>query len=139
MRKITMKNDTLPQELIKQAIAMMKIAYVPYSNYPVGAALLSDGGKVFCGCNVENASYPLTICAERNAVFQAVAAGEKNFKTIVIATQNGGAPCGACRQVMVEFAPQMRVITVDAQGQVFLDTTVADLIPHYFGPTSLTD
>lgn len=134
-----MKNDPLSQELIGQAIAMLKMAYVPYSNYPVGAALLSDSGKVFCGCNVENASYPLTICAERNAVFQAVAAGEKNFQAIVIATQNGGAPCGACRQVMVEFAPQMRVITVDANGKVFLDTTVAELIPHYFGPTSLTD
>ena len=134
-----MKNNPVPQDLIDQAIAMLKKAYVPYSNYPVGAALLSESGHVFCGCNVENASYPLTICAERNAVFQAVAAGEKKYKTIVIATQNGGAPCGACRQVMVEFAPEMRLITVNAKGEVNLDTTVAELIPHYFGPTSLTD
>lgn len=136
MRKMTLEIDGQLEQLISLAVGMMEKSYAPYSKYPVGAALLTAGGKIFCGCNVENAAYPLTICAERNAVFQAVAAGEHEYDMIVIATANGGAPCGACRQVMVEFAPEMRVITVDRQGSIFLDTTVAALIPNYFGPKS---
>src|SRR6185503_17712959 len=107
-------------------------AYAPYSRFRVGAALLARSGKVFIGCNVENASYGLTICAERNAVFQAVAAGEREFAAIAIAAQSKQAlrPCGACLQVLAEFAPKLRVIMANADQ--LEEFTLADLLPQGF-------
>lgn len=128
--------DRLP-ELIQRARAVRQRAYVPYSNYRVGVALLTDSGQVFEGVNVENAAYPSTICAERTAIFTAITDGQQRFQMMVIATENGGAPCGACRQVMREFAPDLRVVTVNEEGEVVLNTTLAELLPHSFGPENL--
>src|SRR5689334_19967594 len=100
------------EDLLRVAHAAAVLAYSPYSNVRVGAALLADDGEVYAGCNVENASYGLTICAERSAVLRAVASGRRRFKAIAIATDRPQAlmPCGACRQVLAEFAPDLLVI-----------------------------
>jgi cytidine deaminase len=113
-------------------------SYSPYSKFPVGAAVLTKSGKVFTGCNVENASYGLTICAERNAVFQAVAAGETEIERVAIytPTYNPTAPCGACRQVINEFGPRAEIMS----GCLGVDTIhlyMDDLLPHAFGPANL--
>jgi len=129
-------NDNLTI-LIGKAIAASRNAYVPYSNYRVGAALLSKDGDVYTGCNVENSAYPAGICAERTAIVKAVSEGVKDFKTIVVATKNGGSPCGICRQVMSEFALDMRVVMVNFEGNIVLDTTVDELLPHSFGKEKL--
>jgi cytidine deaminase len=107
-------------------------AYAPYSRFRVGAALLTASGKVFVGCNVENASYGLTICAERNAVFRAVAAGERRFAAIAIAAESKGVvrPCGACLQVLAEFGPELRIII--ANGARIEEVALADLLPQRF-------
>ena len=113
-------------------------AYCPYSRFRVGAAVLTDRGEIFAGCNVENASYGLTICAERNAVFQMVAAGEAAFDRIVIYTPTvtPTAPCGACRQVLNEFNPDAEVVSV-CDGPDVLRSTVRELLPAAFGPANL--
>lgn len=105
-------------ELILAAKRAKRQAYAVYSNFRVGAALLTEDGNIFEGCNVENSSYGLTICAERNAVFHAVAQGETNFRSIAIASDDPGfiTPCGACRQVLAEFAPRMEIILTNAAG-----------------------
>ena len=123
--------------LIERAQELREMAYAPYSNYKVGAALLSRDGRIFTGCNVENAAYPECICAERGAVTKAVSEGARSFLAIAVATQDGGTPCGACRQVLCEFSPQMIVLIADDNGLVF-ETTAADLLPHHFGPANLT-
>ena len=122
--------------LIQQAIRARDNAYAPYSNYKVGAALLTTNGNIFVGCNVENASYGPSMCAERVAVFKAVSEGYKTFEAIAVVTVNGGTPCGVCRQVLREFAPNLIVVVsdVDSNHQVF---TLADLLPHSFGPEHL--
>jgi cytidine deaminase len=125
-------------ELIKRALEARAHSYAPYSLYAVGAALLTESGKVFDGVNVENASYPLSMCAERSSIFKAVSEGERDFEAIVVATENGGSPCGACRQVMGEFGLDTEVITVDEAGNVVLDTTVGRLLPEAFQPDDLT-
>lgn len=122
--------------LVEQAIAARQRAYAPYSRYPVGAALLTSAGAVIPGCNVENASYPATICAERVALTAAVAQGYHDFVAIAVATQNGGTPCGICRQVMAELGPEMMVFITDAAGN-FWSTTVAELLPNAFRGDSL--
>lgn len=106
------------RELVELARRAMLKAYAPYSNYRVGAALLADDGRIFLGCNVENASYGLSLCAERNAVAQAVAAGCRRFAAVAIAadSQRKASPCGACRQVLAEFNPKMRVIMAGRSG-----------------------
>jgi cytidine deaminase len=124
-------------ELIAAACAAREKAYAPYSNYQVGAALLAEDGRIFTGVNVENASYGLAICAERTAVFKMVAAGIQNFLAIAICTENAGSPCGACRQVMVEFAGDVPIYLVDAVGNG-RDTTLYTLLPDHFGPEHLT-
>lgn len=123
-------------ELIASATAAREQAYAPYSNFKVGAALMSKSGHVYTGCNVENATYGPSICAERTAVVKAVSEGEREFEAIAVVTENGVSPCGICRQVMMEFAPDMTVIIADTQGNTRV-TTVRDLLPDGFTPDQL--
>ena len=134
---IVLKSETMI-ELINQAQAAYREAYVPYSHYPVGSAVLFSSGEIYCGCNVENASYGLTICAERNAIFRAVAQGERNLQGIAIAIPADGfpSPCGACRQVIREFAIDCPVILINGSGQTRL-TSLKKLLPDSFGPEFL--
>lgn len=126
-------NDALRDSLHSAALAVRPHAHAPYSNFQVGAALLTADGEVFAGCNVENASYGLTICAERVAVGSAVAAGHKEIVAIAIASSGGHAPCGACRQVLSEFGPAMEVILIDADDPTRTrTTTLAALLPEQF-------
>lgn len=125
-----------PEQLVQHALEARHRAYAPYSNYLVGAAVLADDGTVFPGCNVENAAYPSTICAERVALTSAVANGRRRFVAIAVATSNGGTPCGACRQVMAELGLDMTVYIADEHGN-FRTTTVRELLPEYFGPEHL--
>ncbi len=111
-------------------------AHAPHSKFKVGAALLTRDGRIFTGCNVENASFGLTVCAERNAVGAAVAAGAKRFTALAVVSTNGVAPCGACRQVLAEFAPQMPVRLLRPRGG-FTETTVDLLLPSRFKSTDL--
>jgi len=122
-----------PEELVARALKARENAYVPYSKFPVGAALLTAEGEVFTGCNVENASYGLTVCAERVAVFSAVARGKRSFKALAVAADTGDyiSPCGACRQVLAEFGGDMKVYLADRHGD-FRETTVAELLPAAF-------
>lgn len=123
-------------ELIHLAAQARERAYAPYSGYRVGAALLGKSGRVYTGCNVENAVYPLTLCAERTAVFKAISEGEREFTTIAVVTANGGSPCGSCRQVLAEFGGHIRVL-VATPDSLTLETTVADLLPRAFGRADL--
>jgi len=125
------------QELIQQACAATKNAYIPYSNYPVGAALLAADGTVYTGCNVENASFPVTICAERVALVKAVSEGVRDFVAIAVVTANAGSPCGMCRQMLYEFAPNLRVIIADVGGRVTFDDSLSKLLPLGFSPNDL--
>ena len=124
------------KKLVKMAHAARDLAYAPYSNYPVGAALLTGDGEIFTGCNIENAVYPATCCAERVAIFKAVSEGRRDFLAIAVVTGDGGSPCGVCRQVMREFAPDMAVFIADAEG-IVRETSVAELLPDSFGPENL--
>ncbi len=124
--------DISNQELIKMARDAMKNAYAPYSGFSVGAALLTESGKVYTGCNVENSSYGLTICAERVAVFKAVSEGEHQFLKIAIVSSSNELtfPCGACRQVLYEFADDMEIILENKEG-IYV-TRLKDLLPKGF-------
>ena len=130
--------DDQVQQLIAAARQACRNAYCPYSHFPVGAAILGGTGTVFTGCNVENASYGLTVCAERNATFHAVAMCETRVLAIVIytPTQVPTAPCGACRQVLYEFGPDALVISV-CDGPETLRSTVRELLPAAFGRQNL--
>jgi len=125
----------IPQEeLIRQAQQIRQRAHAPYSGYKVGAALLGASGKIYTACNVENASYGLSVCAERNAFYKAVSEGERDFTAIAVATENGAPPCGACLQVMAEFVADFAgftVILVDAEGRT-QTLTLKELFPHGF-------
>jgi cytidine deaminase len=123
--------------LIVAAIAGAEMAYAPYSNFRVGAALRAVDGTVFRGCNVENAAYPATICAERTALVKAISEGYRDFDVIVVANRSGGYPCGACRQMLYEFSPNMRVIITNLQGQIVGACHLTDLLPKGFGPAEL--
>jgi cytidine deaminase len=125
--------------LIDLANEARRRAYVPYSNYPVGAALRAKSGKVYTGVNVENAAYPTTICAERTAVFKAVSEGEREFEVIAVVTDNGGSPCGSCRQVLAEFGLDTLVLIADGAGKLLQETTVKDLLPGAFTPGHLVN
>ena len=134
--------DTLSQAAIDELLAMAEQAraqaYAPYSGFAVGAALLGRTGGVYTGCNVENASYGLGICAERNAVAHGVASGERAFDAVAVVTENGVTPCGACRQVLAEFNPAMLVIVADAAGHRRC-YRLAELLPDAFGPEHLAE
>lgn len=125
------------RRLIEAAQQVREKAYVPYSHYPVGAAVLTPTGKLFTGCNVENASYGATICAERTAVVKAVSEGEQDFVAAAIITENGGSPCGICRQVMFEFAPDMTILLLDGSGKLLYDGVLHELLLLGFGPDKL--
>ena len=131
--------DDLAQILVRKATDAARNAYIPYSHYPVGAALRAGDGTIFTGCNVENAAYPVTICAERVALVKAVSEGQRDFDAIAIVTPNGGSPCGMCRQMLYEFAPSLRVILAKSDGTIVHDGALSDLLPRGFGPESLTD
>ena len=126
------------QELCRAAIAMLDRSYSPYSHFPVGAALECSDGTVFTGCNIENAAYGLTICAERTAIFKAISEGHRDFKRIVIAgkSEDYCVPCGSCRQVMQEFAPQMEVICLNGKGEA-KHFALKELLPYGFDETWL--
>ncbi len=125
------------EKIIKAAKKARILAYAPYSHYLVGAALLGESGKIYTGVNVENAAYPTSICAERTAVFKAVSEGEQSFKAIAIVTENGGSPCGSCRQVMAEFGLDLVVIQADLDGKVKEETVLKELLPGAFTPSDL--
>ena len=126
------------KELIEKAIAASKNAYAPYSNFKVGAALQLKSGEIIQGCNVENASFGLTNCAERTALFTAIARGERNFTKLVVYVDRAAftAPCGACRQVISELAPNIEIIMANNEGKV-KRTTIKDLLPMSFGSEDL--
>lgn len=125
-------SDEKRQELIRAAAQARTRAYAPYSNYQVGAALLTKNGEIFTGVNVENAAYADSICAERSAVFSAVSAGIRDFDAIAIVTRNGGAPCGSCRQVLSEFGLDIEVLQADEGENLLHQSTVKELLPGAF-------
>ena len=129
----------MPPELTALALAAQRNAYAPYSGFAVGAAIESVDGRVFVGCNVENASYALAVCAERNAIAAAVVAGATTFTAVAVATPTTppAPPCGACRQALREFGPDLKVILVNPQGDR-VETTLAALLPSSFSPEHLT-
>lgn len=133
----TKLTDEVRQKLIDLAIEARELAYAPYSNYRVGAALLARSGKIYTGVNVENAAYPTGICAERVAVFKAVSEGQREFIALAVVTGNGGTPCGACRQVMAEFGLDLTVVIADAEGKLRQEANLAELLPGAFGPSDL--
>jgi cytidine deaminase len=125
------------QALIDLANEARRRAYVPYSKYPVGAALRTKSGRLYTGVNVENAAYPQTMCAERVAIFKAVSEGETDFEVIAVVTNNGGSPCGGCRQVMAEFGLDTLVLIADGEGKLQKVMTVSELLPEAFTPKHL--
>lgn len=120
------------QEIFDAALNAQRNAYAPYSKYKVGAAVVSPLGEVFAGCNVENEVYPLGQCAERVAIQNMVAHGETRFEALIVVTENGSSPCGACRQVMAEFAAPKTVVYIANQDGIIRETTVGELLPDPF-------
>jgi len=129
--------DEVRRTLVERALAARDRAYAPYSNYRVGAALLSASGKMYDGVNVENAAYPVGICAERTALVKAISEGERAFEAIVVATNNGGSPCGMCRQMLAEFGLDLKVIMVNKDGAVTGESSLRELLPSAFVPKDL--
>ncbi|MED4062704.1 cytidine deaminase [Priestia megaterium] len=128
-----------PKQLIDEAIAASKQAHVPYSQFHVGAALLTTDGKIYRGCNIENASYGLTNCAERTAIFKAVSEGDKQFSAIAVVGDTDGpiSPCGACRQVLAEFCnDHTQIILANLKGD-FVITNINEILPGYFSSKDL--
>ena len=123
------------RELVQKAVEMQKFAYCPYSKFPVGAALLCADGSVFTGCNVESAAYGSTICAERTALLKAVSEGYRENWTAIAVAGRGDEfcwPCGSCRQMLYEFAPELRVLAVRGDGE-YEEAKLSDLLPRGFG------
>lgn len=125
------------QSLIDLANEARRRSYAPYSNYAVGAALRTTNGRIYTGVNVENAAYPTSICAERVAVFKAVSEGESEFEVLAVVTDNGGSPCGSCRQVLAEFGLGTIILIADGTGKLLQETTVERLLPDAFQPRHL--
>ena len=130
-------NQRDQDELIQAAFEAQRQAYAPYSNFPVGAAIRTAGGRIYQGCNVENASFGLTNCAERVAAGTAVAAGDREFTGVAVVSRGGVSPCGACRQFLAEFSPNVEIVMVDSlKPDVIHEATLAQLLPGRFeGPT----
>jgi len=135
---ITQVSEAVLTKLRAASVAAANKAYCPYSHFPVGAAVLTAAGEIFSGCNVENASFGLTICAERNAIFQAVAGGSQQIAAVVIYTPTSSptAPCGACRQVINEFGPNAEIYCF-CKGEKVLRISMPELLKHAFGPHNL--
>lgn len=134
------------QELIRAAFSARKFAYTPYSHFQVGAALLTTGGKVYTGCNIENAGYTPTNCAERTALFKAVSEGERTFSAIAVVGSMQGTvntlvtgPCGVCRQALYEFGGPQLVVIMARTEEDYIVTTLGELLPYGFGPANLTE
>ncbi len=123
--------------LIAAAQQIQSQAYAPYSNYLVGSAVLGSDGNIYSSVNIENASYGLTVCAERNAIFKMVSAGVTQFLAIAVCGEGQGSPCGACRQVMVEFADDVPIYLTSSRGDL-RETSTHALLPMHFGPNNLT-
>jgi len=128
--------NILTTDLIKTAISMRSKAYAPYSNYKVGAAIQTNNNIIFGGCNIENSSYSLTCCAERVAIFKAISEGYKKFKALSVSTDNGGMPCGACRQVIWDLCGNIPIYICDNKNLIKTLKTI-DLIPHPFDKNKL--
>ena len=124
------------EELIAKAMKARAKAHAPYSHFAVGAALLARSGRIYTGCNVENASYGLSICAERTAVFKAISEGERDFEAIAVVTENGATPCGACRQVLLEFGEDIQMIVANGAGE-YRVFSLRELLPEAFTPKHL--
>jgi cytidine deaminase len=133
----TLLTNEVRTNLIHLAIEVRERAYAPYSNYWVGAALVTSSGRYFTGANVENAAYPTSMCAERVAVFKAVSEGEREFQAIAVVTSNAGTPCGACRQVLAEFGLDTVVLIADGNGNLKQEAQLSELLPGAFGPGDL--
>ncbi|MBI5959932.1 MAG: cytidine deaminase [Chloroflexi bacterium] len=131
--------DELRRQLIDAAAEARQRAYVPYSLYPVGAAILTASGKIFTGCNIEIASFGATVCGERTAAFKAVSEGEREFRAVAVVTSNGVAPCGICRQVLTEFGPHMSVIMANSDGKISWEGPLSVLLPFCFDPQQLAE
>ena len=125
------------EQLIAQAITARERAYAPYSHYRVGAAVLTADGRVFTGCNVENAVYPLTICAERVAITKAISEGAREIVAVAVVTENGGTPCGSCRQVIREFGQPDTPIYVAQPDGHYRQFTLEHLLPESFSADDL--
>jgi cytidine deaminase len=125
------------QDLIEAGLRARKRAYAPYSKYFVGAALLTASGKIYEGLNIENASYGATVCAERVAIFNAVSAGERKFLAMSVVGEEGGTPCGLCRQVLAEFGLDIVLLLVNRDGKLVRETTVGEVFPDAFTPDKL--
>ncbi|GAB4489058.1 MAG: cytidine deaminase [Anaerolineales bacterium] len=123
--------------LIQSANAVRRNAYAPYSHYRVGAALRAKSGRVYTGVNVENAAYPTTMCAERVALFKAISEGEREFESLALVTENGGSPCGACRQALSEFGLELRVLIADGAETLLQEISLSALLPEAFTPQKL--
>lgn len=130
-------DQEVKQQLVESAIQVRNWSYAPYSHYAVGAAILTASGKIYDGANVENAVFPLTMCAERVAVFKAVTQGELTFEAVAVVTENAGTPCGSCRQVLAEYGLDTLVIIADHHGVIHQEKTVAELLPGAFTPKDL--
>jgi cytidine deaminase len=125
------------QSLINLANEAREKAYAPYSKYRVGAALRTKTGQIYTGANVENAAYPQTMCAERVAIFKAISEGDRDLEVIAVVTDNGGSPCGACRQVLAEFGLETVVLIANKEGELMKESTVKELLPDAFTPGHL--
>ncbi len=119
-------------ELIKAARLAQGRARATHSDYPVGAAVLAESGKIYPGCNIESSAFPTTICAERVAIFGAIAAGERGFKALAVVSEDGGMPCGACRQVIHEQCGEIPIVVAGPDGQSHQEFTTSQLLPYPF-------
>jgi cytidine deaminase len=130
-------SSEMREQLIEAAKQARQWAYAPYSHYLVGAAVLTSSGRIYDGINIENAAYPATICAERVALFKAVSEGERQFIALAVVTNNGGTPCGICRQVLAEFGLDTTILVADDSGEVKLEVSLNELLPLAFGADKL--